>query len=236
MRTLGEIQERESQTEEDCGERSLQEGEEIGREYKARKKKEMVSTSDSEGSDKGESEEGDDQERHKPRKDGRTLKRETEKRKIYPPLPRYSSVILPSAPPTDTKEKVIESLRRQLTISPNQVTASQEQVQQLTNLLRKGLRVSVDLNKGEEEEEWGKRQLFPVIEQADAQGQPPLSPAATLQRSKNVKRSSSSVWAPGTITAAILEGIAGYNLCPNDWKSLCRAVLSGGDYLFVENC
>ncbi|KAL6042718.1 hypothetical protein STEG23_024390 [Scotinomys teguina] len=83
---------------------------------------------------------------------------------------------------------------------------------------------------------------FPVIETHNAQGQ--------LQREhvpldfKDIKQLKEAVLAYGThapFTLAIFESFTALHCAPCDWQQLCRAALSGGDYLlwrseFQELC
>ncbi|XP_015338814.1 endogenous retrovirus group K member 6 Gag polyprotein-like [Marmota marmota marmota] len=85
---------------------------------------------------------------------------------------------------------------------------------------------------------WGSRaaQVFPMIENADADGQP--ARAHVPLAFKDIKQLKEAVinygpHAPFTLT--LFESFSASQLIPNDWQQLCRAVLSGGDFLLWKS-
>ena len=48
---------------------------------------------------------------------------------------------------------------------------------------------------------------------------------------KQLKEYVAAYGAQGPFTLAMVESFSALNLTPSDWQQLCRAVLSGGDYL-----
>lgn len=83
---------------------------------------------------------------------------------------------------------------------------------------------------------------YPVIETQNAQGQRqrehnPLD----FKSIKQLKEAVMSYGPHAPFTIAILESFSASNCTPSDWMQLCRAALSGGDYLiwrseFQEHC
>nr|XP_034491511.1 igE-binding protein-like [Marmota flaviventris] len=85
---------------------------------------------------------------------------------------------------------------------------------------------------------WGSRaaQVFPMIENADADGQP--ARAHVPLAFKDIKQLKEAVinygpHAPFTLT--LFESFSASQLIPSDWQQLCRAVLSGGDFLLWKS-
>ena len=85
-------------------------------------------------------------------------------------------------------------------------------------------------------------QLFPVLEQRDAQGNlfrvhTPIS----FKLLKELKTACAQYGATASFTQTLVENIALEALPPADWKQIAKACLSGGDYLlwkteFTEQC
>ncbi|XP_012583237.1 PREDICTED: endogenous retrovirus group K member 5 Gag polyprotein-like [Condylura cristata] len=91
---------------------------------------------------------------------------------------------------------------------------------------------------------WPRHTVAPVIEVPD-----PNNPGQALRQHvalsfkemKQLKEAVSAYGAQVPFTLAIVESFTVLNLTPSDWQQLCRAVLSGGDYLlwrgeYQENC
>ena len=58
---------------------------------------------------------------------------------------------------------------------------------------------------------------------------------------KQLKEAVAVYGSQAPFTLAMVESFVALNLTPNDWQQLCRAILSGGDYLlwrgeYQENC
>lgn len=87
-----------------------------------------------------------------------------------------------------------------------------------------------------------ERQIFPVLQRQNDQGQQwrdyePI-PYKTL---KELKLACAQYGAMAPFTIATMETIASLALPPQDWKTMCKAVLTGGDYLlwlaeYHESC
>ena len=65
--------------------------------------------------------------------------------------------------------------------------------------------------------------------------------ALSFKEMKQLKEATAAKGAQVPFTLAMVESLAASNLTPSDWQQLCRAVLSGGDYLlwrgeYQENC
>ena len=65
--------------------------------------------------------------------------------------------------------------------------------------------------------------------------------AIQFKEMKQLKEAVAAYGAQGPFTLAMVESFSALNLTPSDWQQLCRAVLSGGDYLlwrgeYQENC
>lgn len=87
-----------------------------------------------------------------------------------------------------------------------------------------------------------EKRIYPVVENIDQQGQRARqhNPLA-FKDIKQLKEAVVDYGAHAPFTVALLESFAELNLIPNDWMQLCRACLSGGDYLLwrgemQENC
>ncbi|XP_053520692.1 endogenous retrovirus group K member 5 Gag polyprotein-like [Artibeus jamaicensis] len=87
-----------------------------------------------------------------------------------------------------------------------------------------------------------ERQIFPVLQRQNDQGQQwqdyELIPYKTL---KELKLACAQYGATAPFTIATMETIASLALPPQDWKTMCKAVLTGGDYLlwlaeYHESC
>ncbi|XP_042525737.1 endogenous retrovirus group K member 10 Gag polyprotein-like [Dipodomys spectabilis] len=80
--------------------------------------------------------------------------------------------------------------------------------------------------------------LFPVMED---QKQQRTHQPIQFKQIRDLKNACSQYGPTAPFTQVILETLSTDALCPNDWKQLARASLSGGDYLlwkseFVEQC
>ncbi|XP_012886183.1 PREDICTED: LOW QUALITY PROTEIN: endogenous retrovirus group K member 9 Pol protein-like [Dipodomys ordii] len=80
--------------------------------------------------------------------------------------------------------------------------------------------------------------LFPVMED---QNQQRTRQPIQFKQIRDLKNACAQYGPTAPFTQVILETLSTDALCPNDWKQLARACLSGGDYLlwkseFVEQC
>ena len=55
--------------------------------------------------------------------------------------------------------------------------------------------------------------------------------ALNFKEMKQLKEAVAVYGSQAPFTLAMVESFAALNLTPSDWQQLCRAVLSGGDYL-----
>ncbi len=78
-------------------------------------------------------------------------------------------------------------------------------------------------------------QTFPVIKNLDADGQPArVHVPLAFKDIKQLKETVINYGPHAPFTLTLFESFSANQLVPNDWQQLCRAVLSGGNFLLEK--